>query len=71
MATAVRTDAALRPSDEIRQAQDIVRSVLLAEDLREGPQMLEAVNLRLQELEGELGELAGRQMMFEAVMRPA
>lgn len=65
MATA-RTAVALRPSEEIRQAQDVLRSILLAEDLRDDPAMLEAVAARLGELEVEMGELAGRQQMFEA-----
>lgn len=66
MATATRTDVALRPSAEIRQAQDLLRSVLLAEDLRDDPLMLEFVVVRLGEIETELGELAGRQQLFEA-----
>lgn len=70
MATAARTDRALRPSEEIRQAQELVRSVLLAEDLRDESLILDSVTIRLEELEIELGELAGRQMMFEAWCKP-
>ncbi len=66
MATATRTDVALRPSEEIRQAQTILRTVLLAEDLRDDPLILEAVTIRLGELEMEIGELAGKQQLFEA-----
>jgi hypothetical protein len=67
MATARRTvDATVRPSEEIRLAQDLLRSILLAEDLRDDPLMLEAVVVRLGELEMEMGELAGKQQMFEA-----
>ena len=66
MATATRTDVALRPSEEIRQAQNILRSVLLAEDLRDEPMMMEAITIRLGELEMEIGELAGKQQLFEA-----
>jgi hypothetical protein len=66
MATAQRIDAAIRPSEEIRLAQDVLRSILLAEDLRDDPLMLEAVVVRLGELEAEMGELAGKQQMFEA-----
>ena len=66
MATARRIDVATRPSEEIRLAQDVLRSILLAEDLRDDPMMLEAVVMRLGELETEMGELAGRQQLFEA-----
>ena len=66
MATAARRDVALRPSEEIRQAQTVLRSILLAEDLRDDPLMLEAVTVRLGELEAEMGELAGKQQLFEA-----
>lgn len=69
MATAVRIDAALRPSEEIRQAQELLRSTLLAEDLRDDPLMLEAVAVRLGEIEAEMGELAGKQQMFELLMK--
>jgi hypothetical protein len=63
---APRIDVAVRPSEEIRLAQELVRSILLAEDLRDEPLMLEAVTVRLGELEMEMGELAGKQQMFEA-----
>jgi hypothetical protein len=66
VATATRTNVALRPSEEIRQAQTILRSILLAEDLRDDPLMLESVIMRLDELQMELGELSGKQQMFEA-----
>lgn len=66
MATARRIDVAPRPSQEIRLAQDVLRSILLAEDLRDDPLMLEAVVVRLGELDLELSELAGKQQMFEA-----
>ena len=66
MATARRIDVATRPSEEIRLVQDLLRSILLAEDLRDDPLMLEAVTVRLAELEMEMGELAGKQQMFEA-----
>jgi hypothetical protein len=66
VATAHRIDATIRPSEEIRLAQDLLRSILLAEDLRDDSLMLEAVTVRLGELEMEMGELAGKQQMFEA-----
>jgi hypothetical protein len=66
VATARRIDVAARPSEEIRLAQELLRSILLAEDLRDDPLMLEAVTVRLGELEMEMGELAGKQTMFEA-----
>lgn len=66
MATARRIDVAARPSEEIRLAQDLLRSVLIAEDLRDDPLMLESVAIRLGELEMEIGELAGKQQLFEA-----
>ena len=70
MATARRIDVRTQPSEEIRLAQDVLRSILLAEDLRDDPAMLEAVTVRLSELEVEMGELAGRQQMFEAWVKP-
>lgn len=69
MATATHADRALRPSEEIRQAQSILRSVLLAEDLRDDPIVLESVIVRLGEIELEIGELAGKQQLFEAWIR--
>lgn len=66
MATVARIDRILRPSEEIRQAQQLLRTVLLAEDLRDEPMILEAVTIRLGELEMEMGELAGKQQLFEA-----
>jgi hypothetical protein len=65
VATARRIDVQTQPSEEIRLAQDVLRSILLAEDLRDDPAMLEAVTVRLSELEVEMGELAGRQQQFE------
>jgi hypothetical protein len=65
MATARRIDVRTQPSEEIRLAQDVLRSILLAEDLRDDPAMLEAVTVRLSELEVEMGVLAGRQQQFE------
>ena len=65
-ASLARTNVALRPSEEIRQAQQLLRTVLLAEDLRDEPIILEAVTIRLGELEMEMGELAGKQQLFEA-----
>ena len=69
MATARRIDVSTRPSEEIRQAQDVLRSILLAEDLRDDSAILEAVTVRLGELEVEMGQLAGRQQQFELVMK--
>lgn len=70
MATATRQPAtAQQPSAEIRQAQEVVRSILVADDLRNEPQMLESVTDRLDELQDELGELAGKQKYYEFMMK--
>lgn len=65
-----RTDVALsKPSEEIRLAQDVVRSILVKDDLLEDPLLLEGVAERLGEIEMEMGELAGKQQMFELLMK--
>jgi hypothetical protein len=68
MATAAQAGIS-RPSDNLRQAQQMVRSILVNDDLLEEEMLLEFVRTRLTDIEAELGELWGRQMMFEAVMK--
>jgi hypothetical protein len=70
VASVARTDLSLsNPSEEIRLAQDLVRSILIRNDLADDALMLEAVHARLDEMQLELGELAGKQQMFELLMK--
>lgn len=70
MASPARTDvSASKPSAQIRHAQDLVRSLLVEDDLLDNSLMLELVSERLCDLESELGALAGKQEMFELVMQ--
>jgi hypothetical protein len=58
-----------QPSEDLLRAQTILRAVLLKDNLADDPLLLEAVQLRVGELEMEVGELAGKQAMFELLMK--
>lgn len=58
-----------QPSEELLRAQSLLRAVLLKDNLSEDPTLLEGVQLRVGEIEMEVGELAGKQAMFELLMK--
>jgi hypothetical protein len=58
-----------QPSEELLRAQSVLRAVLLKDNLSDDPLLLEAVQIRVGELEMEVGKLAGKQAMFELLMK--
>lgn len=65
----VHAKAPDQPSEDLLRAQTLLRSVLVKDDLADEPTLLESVSVRVGELEMEVGELAGKQGMFELLMK--
>jgi hypothetical protein len=58
-----------QPSEDLLRAQTLLRSLLVKDDLSDDQLLLEAVSVRVGEIELEVGELAGKQAMYELLMK--